>query len=97
MNFTEEQDKTLHVALTVWGRAAQEAMAIGECGEFLALQGKRAQGRATSEDWISEIADVMIMMEQMAKIHGYDEVQKMVEYKMNRLRLRLESCGAKAG
>lgn len=95
MKFSEEQEKTLQAAIDVWGYQEQEAMAIGECGEFLALHGKRAQGRATIEDWISEIADVTIMMEQMAKIYGYEAVQDMINFKMNRLRTRLEKNGAK--
>jgi len=37
-------------------------MAVGECGEFLTLVGRKAQNRDTVEDWISEISDVIIMM-----------------------------------
>lgn len=93
MKFTEEQQVVLQAAIQAWGEYLQECMAVGECGEFIALQGKKVQGRATSEDWISEIADVTIMMEQMARMHGYEAVQEMINYKMARLKTRLESHG----
>lgn len=93
MKFTEEQHKILDAAIQTWGEQAQEAMAVGECGEFIALQGRKAQGRTTPEDWVSEIADVYIMMEQMAKMHGYLTVQQAIDYKLNRLKARLESHG----
>lgn len=93
MQFDEEQQRTLDMAVATWGEYDQECMAVGECGEFIALQGRKVQGRATPEDWVSEIADVMITMEQMAKIHGYDTVKAMVKYKMERLRKKLEDQG----
>lgn len=89
MNFTKDQHITLQNALDTWGEHDQKAMAIGEVGEYLTLVGKQVQGRATDSDWISEIADVMIMMEQMAKIYGYDKVQKEIDYKTNRLANKL--------
>lgn len=93
MIFTEQHRQTLSAAIQTWGVSEQESMAIGECGEFLGLFGKRAQGRATEDDWISEISDVIIMMEQMSHMHGYDKVKSMVDYKMARLKVRLESHG----
>lgn len=93
MKFTEEQQIVLQAAITTWGEYEQECMAVGECGEFIALQGKKVQGRATPEDWISEIADVTIMMEQLARMHGYEAVQEMVNYKLARLKTRLEKHG----
>ena len=64
-------------------------MLIGEFGELLTLFGRRAQGRDTPEDWISEIADCMIMLEQMAIMHGYVKVQEKLDYKIQRLQNRL--------
>ena len=93
MKFTEEQNKILRAAIDVFGYDDQEKMAIGECGEFLSLQGKRAQGRDTQEDWISEIADVIIMIEQMSKMYGEERVQEMIDFKMNRLKDRIQKHG----
>jgi hypothetical protein len=91
MNFTEDQRNTLQLALYSWGKEDQLAMAVGECGEFITLVGRRAQKRDTPEDWISEIADNIILMEQMAHLFGYDEVKQMVEYKINRTKNKLDS------
>lgn len=90
MKFSQEQIGVLNSALKVWGEYEQKRMAVGECGEFLALIGKESRNRTVNEDWISEIADVTIMMEQMAIIYGYQKVQDMIEYKMDRLKKRLE-------
>lgn len=95
MIFTEEQDKILDRAVRLWGKYAQERMAVGECGEFIALQGRSAQNRDSNEDWISEIADVIIMMEQMAKLYGYEQVKEMVNFKMERLSGKIEKSIAK--
>lgn len=91
MKFTSDQNITLQNALDTWGERDQKAMAIGEVGEYLSLVGRQAQNRASNEDWISEIADVIIMMEQMAKLYGYNKVQEMVDYKMHRLAGKLAS------
>jgi NTP pyrophosphatase (non-canonical NTP hydrolase) len=85
MLFSNIQIATLNNALETWGKHEQEQMAVGECGEFLTLFGRKVQGRATDEDFIEEIADVMVMMEQMALIYGYDQVQYAVDHKMRRL------------
>lgn len=89
MNFTKDQHITLQNALDTWGEHDQKAMAIGEVGEYLTLVGKQVQGRATDSDWVSEIADVIIMMEQMAKIYGYERVQQEINYKTYRLANKL--------
>ena len=81
--------EVLDDALTTWGREEQEAMAIGEIGEYLTLEGRAAQGRCTDEDKISEIADVIIMMHQMAAIYGKDNVKDQINYKLIRLKDRL--------
>lgn len=92
MNFTEKESAVLDDALKTWGLEEQKAMAIGEIGEFLLLFGRVAQGRDTPEEWHSEIADVQIMMEQMAKIHGYEAVAKCKAEKMERLAKRLNDA-----
>lgn len=89
MNFTDTEMKTLQDALDTWGTSEQKAMAVGEIGEFLSLFGRSAQGRDTAEQWHDEIADVLIMMEQMAFMHDYDAVMLRKTQKMERLAKRL--------
>lgn len=76
-------------ALKTWGKDSQFKMAFGECGEFVALCGRQAQGRATDEDFISEIADVMIMMAQMRELFGREKVDAMIDFKIDRLKQKL--------
>lgn len=89
MNFSDEQNNILQKAIDTWGEEAQNSMVIGELGELLTLYGRKAQGRDTEEDWISEIADVLIIVEQLARMHGYDRVRQMIDTKMDRLNNRL--------
>lgn len=85
MEFTTGQHDVLQSAIRMWGENAQEAMLVGEVGELLTMFGRRSQGRDTPEDWVSEIADVIIMLEQLAKMRGYAEVKVEVDRKMSRL------------
>lgn len=84
-----EQEEILQRAIDTWGRHEQEQMAIGECGEFLALFGRKVQGRLTREAMVDEIADVTIMMRQMARIYGEDLVKVRIQYKLRRLEEKL--------
>lgn len=84
-----EERATLCLALETFGPEAQEQMAIGEIGEFLTLFGRRSQGRMMIRDMQDEIADVLVMLHQMALIYGEDEVLKRISYKIERLEGRI--------
>jgi hypothetical protein len=79
----------LRSALATWGKDSQFKMAFGECGEFIALCGRQAQGRATDEEFCSEIADVFVMMAQMREIFGPEKVDAVIDYKIDRLKKKL--------
>ena len=83
-------DAILRKALDTWGEFEQEQMAFGECGEFVALAGRKVQGRMTAEAMVDEIADVTIMMRQMAHLYGLGLVHERIQYKLNRLTAKLE-------
>ncbi len=87
--FTEAMDGVLVDALLLWGRESQNCVAIGEIGELLTLYGKEAQGRATPEQWVDEIADCFIMLRQLAMLHDRDRVEKRIAEKVERLRTRI--------
>lgn len=91
MIFHSNHQEILRKAIDTWGVKDQMDMAVGECGEFLTLVGRKAQNRDTVEDWISEISDVIIMMEQMATIFGYDKVYQQIQLKMTRLEDRINN------
>lgn len=53
--------------------------------------GGRAVKPEAEEKLIDEIADVIVMMEQMALIYGYEQVDQRVKFKIDRLKGRLEA------
>lgn len=76
--------------LDAWGIEAQVSMVMEESGEMLAALGKARRGRVTKEEVITELADVSIMMEQMAVFFGLDEFREEKERKLRRLETRLK-------
>jgi hypothetical protein len=85
VSWRTEEDSTLLDAIVTYGQQEQEMMAVGEIGEFLTVFGRRAQGRLTVEEMIDEIADVTIMMRQMAHINGLRAVEDRIRFKVERL------------
>lgn len=67
---TKESIELFDRATSVWGEVAQIGVCIGEIGELLTLVGRNVQGRATVDDWRSEIADVIICVWQLSRIYG---------------------------
>ena len=78
------------VVLETWGIGNQVFMVMEETGEMLNALAKANRGRVTKEEVITELADVSIMMEQMAVHFGYEEFKSEKERKLNRLKERLE-------
>jgi hypothetical protein len=78
-------DETMGKAIEKWGVDSQWHVAVGECGEFVALTGLQAEGRLTLDKVIDEVADVTIMMRQMANIYGVDAVNERIKFKLDRL------------
>lgn len=76
-------------AVETYGVESQTRMAIEEMAELTNALMKLARGRVTIPDVVEEIADVKIMMEQLAIIFGQADVQEQVDFKTNRLCLRL--------
>lgn len=81
-------DETLLTqAISKWGTHAQISMAIEECSELITTLCHWARGRDCSPS--EEIADVLIMMHQLALMFGSENVQSKVDEKLERLRMRL--------
>lgn len=76
-------------AVDIYGTEAQIWMAIEEMAELSNALAKHRRDRVTREDVCEEIADVAIMMIQLAAIFGPDEVNDYLESKMDRLDKRL--------
>lgn len=85
---------TLVDALEVWGQEGQFGMANEELAECITAINQFKRGRIGKAELASEVADVFIMASQLAIIAGEGDVQDQIDYKMRRLRLRLDACTA---
>lgn len=77
-------------ALVKWGDLAQKTVAIEECAEFINECAKDHRKRTSNEKMIDEIADVIIMMNQMALLYGLDSVKERIKVKIDKIKKRLE-------
>lgn len=91
----EEKIQLYTDVLSAWGIGNQVFMVMEETGEMLNALAKVNRGRVTKEEVITELADVSIMMEQMAFYFGYEDFKAEKERKLNRLRERLETYKGK--
>lgn len=83
------QLEILQKALKVYGIDKQRNMLIEEIGELLNAIGKQPRARATNDDILEELADVVIMCEQIAiSISFVDYRTKRIE-KLERLEAKL--------
>lgn len=84
-------------AMEIYGFPAQAAMVVEECSELTNAICKFRRGRVNEDDIITEIADVIIMCEQMAAYFGETKVALEKEKKLKRLEERLAKYEWKQG
>ena len=78
------------MVLNTWGANAQITMVFEEMSELQKELCKSLRGKDNSNCISEEIADVLIMLEQMIVLYNCkDEVQRKREYKLHRLADRL--------
>ena len=78
------------LAVHYYGAEHQKKKAIEEMGELITAISREQDGRATTEQVITEIADVQIMMRQLALIYGIDAVANEIDRKQRRLLRRID-------
>ena len=78
------------LAVHHYGAEHQKKKAIEEMGELITAISREQDGRATTEQVITEIADVQIMMRQLALIYGIDAVANEIDRKQRRLLHRMD-------
>lgn len=76
-------------ALACYGIDAQKWVLVEECGELLDAIAKTERNRSSIMDVITELADVSIMVEQMAYLYGWDSFKEEKTRKLKRLEERL--------
>lgn len=86
-----QENVVLHQAVEKWGNEAQVNQAIEEMGELIVALNHYRRGRAKRTQVQEEIADVMIMAEQLAIIFGDVQVQLKRYDKFSRLAQRLSN------
>ena len=84
-----EKQEIYKQAIAQYGVEPQRKMAIEEMAELTNALMKFDRGRNTVEDIVEEIADVTIMMQQLAIIYGQKAVDLQIDYKTARLAKRL--------
>jgi NTP pyrophosphatase (non-canonical NTP hydrolase) len=88
-----EYDEIFANAIFKWGKDAQLKMAIEECSELIkAICKSYRSGGGMSDEIVDEVADVTIMMRQLALMAGYIRVDERIEFKMGRLKDRVENA-----
>ena len=85
----QEINKILTDAVEIYGEDSQIWMTIEEMSELSNALAKYRRGRVTREDVCEEIADVAIMMIQLSKIFGSDDISDYLKSKLDRLDKRL--------
>lgn len=76
-------------AINTYGYNAQRLMLIEEIGELLNAIAKLSRARAKIDDVIEELADVAIMVNQIAFYWGWSDFNTIKEIKLQRLQERL--------
>lgn len=86
----ESEDNTLKTAMEKFTRESQYGMVNEECGELLAALNQFKRGRIPAIHVAEEIADVILMMAQLSKIIGEQEVQNWLDMKVARFVQRVK-------
>jgi NTP pyrophosphatase (non-canonical NTP hydrolase) len=73
-----------------WGKKAQYDQAIEECAELIATLQHFARGKVDSAAVVHELADVFLMVGQLAYMFGEDQLQAAVEAKVAKLQQLLD-------
>ena len=80
-------------ALDKWGIEHQVNIAIEELSECIDALCKHRRGRNTAKDVAGEIADLIIVTEQMKQITGEELVEVELDRKLNRLARYIKEGG----
>ena len=82
----EDRIKIYKEAIAKWGEEAQVNMLNEECGELITAVAQFRRGRTSHHDVMTELADVSIMIEQIATMMNYEDFEKEKDRKLIRLR-----------
>lgn len=84
------RSEAAEMAVKYYGAEHQKKKAIEEMGELITALSREQDNRAAKVEVITEIADVLIMMLQMAIVYGLEDVEKEIDRKLSRLYYRIK-------
>lgn len=76
--------------LEKWGEEAQYDQTIEECAELIAALKHFKRGRVSEDHIIDELADVILMSEQLMYMFGERRVSQAIDKKIHKLRSLLQ-------
>lgn len=87
-----EEIEIMRSAIRKNGKAMQTVVAIEELSELQKELSKFIRGKGDRENLIEEVADVLIMITQIQLMYHIpdDEVEKVMHFKLNRLKERMQ-------
>lgn len=88
---TFEKKRLYYEVISKWGIDAQLWMVVEECSELLNAIAKYKRGREKSSAILEELADVSILIEQMAGYFGENEFIRIKKAKLQRLLSRVRT------
>lgn len=86
MRYREIYAKTI----SKWGEQAQYDQTVEECAELITSLQHFARGKVDKETVVNELADVFLMVGQLAYMFGEDQLSAAVEKKIAKLNVLLE-------
>lgn len=86
-----EQKRVLESAISKYGGEHQKMKCIEEMGELVTAMSREQDLRSTSEEVITEIADVFVTLNQLAMLYGIQDVQEEFDRKVARLEVRMNN------
>lgn len=89
MSVFKSRFEIYNAALIQYGIINQQFMLVEECGELLNAIAKTRRARASKEEVLTELADVSIMIEQMAFFYGWENFRLEKKRKLGRLQNKL--------
>lgn len=86
----QERVQLYNELMDTFGYEHQMHVACEECAELTNALMKKERGRATDDEVLDEVADVIICMEQLALHFGVAKAVEAKERKLQRLKERLQ-------
>lgn len=83
--------RTMERAIVTWGGSKQVEKCVEEMAELTVALCQYHQGRSTYAETVEEIADVLIMANQMAVLFGMEDVRKEIDRKLERVEGKLNN------